>query len=213
MKKIAQLENEADNLLQSLLEISPSHEEGSTSEQKNVIPNQEETYQLPVRVGIKNQSIDEGDTPWIVGRFSPNAPTDKNHPKGHNGVDLKAPKDTPVYPIASGIVLETGNGAISGNYVKVAHENGAVISYYGHLNSVECQKGQQVTKQTVIGKVGNSGNARFAGFHLHYEVKINGSLINPLNIAGKIVGSLSKKANLFIRIEKLANIFDIFQMS
>lgn len=210
MKKIA---DESDSLLESLIGVeqtsstSPASSASSSyisNNTDNNDNNQNETYQLPVRIGINQESLDKGGVPWIVGRFSPGKQTDPNHPHGHYGVDLKAPKGTSVYPIASGIVSDTGNGVVSGNYIKCLHESGKVESFYGHLDSIVCQKGQTVTQNTVIGKVGESGNARGRGAHLHYQVKINGSLINPLGIAGKQVGSLSRSAMLINMIIKLA---------
>lgn len=169
----------------------------------------DEMYRLPVQIGVSGKSLSEGDRPWIVGHFSPNAPTDKNH-KFHNGVDLKAARGTPVYPIASGIVKEVGSGSISGNYVMCLHEDGHVQSFYGHLESIKVNKGQKITQSTVIGTVGDTGNAKGRGPHLHYEVKVNGSLTNPLSLPGKQVGSLSKKALLLSQIYKLARKFELF---
>lgn len=166
-----------------------------------------ETYQLPVQVGRLGQSLDEGDKPWIVGHFLPNQYVNETHKSGHNGLDLKAPKGTPVYAIASGIVKATGVGAISGNYVTLLHEDGHVQSFYGHLDSISTQQGQKVTKSSVIGKVGDSGSAFQRGSHLHFEIKIDGRLIDPMSVANKLVGSLSKKASAIDEIIKMADIF------
>ncbi len=194
--------NIADDLIETFL--------GKSAPEENLEFSVVENYKLPVQVGQKGQALNRGDRPWIVGTFSPGVATDVNHPKGHNGVDLKAVQGTPVYPIASGIVKETGVGNISGNYVACLHENGHVQSFYGHLESIRVNKGQRVTQSTVIGTVGETGNAKGRGAHLHYEVKVNGSLINPLGISGKPVGSLSKKASSITQIYKLADIFELF---
>jgi len=210
--KIAQTDaqtNIADSLIESLLgQKSPA----TQTPTNKLEPHINETYQLPVQVGQSGESLSSGDKPWMVGSFSPGIATDKNHPKGHNGVDLKAAKGTPVYPIASGIVKDTGVGNISGNFVTILHEEGHVQSFYGHLDSIRTTKGQTVNKSTIIGTVGDTGNAKGRGAHLHYEVKVNGSLINPFSIAGKQVGSLAKKALLYFNIQKLADKFEIFCM-
>jgi murein DD-endopeptidase MepM/ murein hydrolase activator NlpD len=200
-------QNEADSLIENLLgeTVAPSNNKDLTIIDSTI----SETYQLPVQVGQTGRSLSQGDIPWIVGNFSPNVATDKNHPKGHNGTDLKATKGTPVYPIASGIVKDVGNGTISGNFVSCLHEDGKVQSFYGHLDSSNVRIGQAISKTTVLGKVGESGNAKGRGAHLHFEVKVNGSLINPLSIPGKLVGSLSKKAELLYNITKLANVFEL----
>lgn len=195
----------ADNLIESLLgEKVPISNAPATNTLESIT---QETYQLPVQVGVTGKSLLEGDRPWIVGTFSPGVQTDKNHPKGHSGVDLKAVKGTPVHPIASGVVKEIGTGNISGNFVMCLHEDGHVQSFYGHLDTIKTTKGQAVNKSSIIGTVGDSGNARNRGAHLHYEVKLNGSLVNPFSIVGKLVGSLTKRSSLMQKIIKLAEIY------
>jgi murein DD-endopeptidase MepM/ murein hydrolase activator NlpD len=80
-----------------------------------------------------------------------------------------------------------------GKNIKIAHEAEQVVSYYAHLNSISVSNGQEVSQSTVIGTVGDSGNAKGRGAHLHYEVKINGNHVDPLSITGKTVGSLAPK--------------------
>lgn len=151
-----------------------------------------EIYSLPVRVGIKNQSIDDGDRPWIVGRFYPGKYLNDTHPQGHEGVDLKAPAGTAIYPIGPGIVLNTMNSGKGGISCRIAHEGGNVISYYAHMKELRVKAQDQVLSNTIIGTVGDTGNAKGRGAHLHYEVKVDGNKIDPLSINGKTVGSLSK---------------------
>lgn len=209
--KTASVDNDesAQDLIQTLFEgqapISES-EPQPTHEQVT-------TYQLPIQVGQAGQSLSKGDKPWIVGNFSPGVATDANHPKGHNGLDLKASRGTPIYPIGPGIVKEVGDGDVSGVFVMCLHENGKVQSFYGHMGSSEVQRGQKVSKNTVLGRVGDTGNAKGRGPHLHYEVKVNGVLINPMSISGKLVGSLSSRAELLSEILKLADKFDLFTHS
>lgn len=215
MKKKSQVSNvdtDAEGLLEALMGgDAPSLP--STKEQNSNSPSSQlgetETYQLPVQVGQTGQPLSRGDKPWLVGLFSPGVATDHNHPQGHNGVDLKASRGTTVYPIASGVVKDVGNATKSGNYVTCLHENGGVQSFYAHMDSVNVHKDQRVDKNTPLGTVGDTGNAKGRGAHLHYEVKINGSLTNPLGISGKPVGSLARKAQLFVEIEKLANKFEL----
>lgn len=194
----------ADSLIESLLGTKVP-----TSATDNIESGVHETYQLPVQVGQAGEPLAQGDKPWIVGTFSPGVATDKNHPKGHNGVDLKAARGTPVHPIASGVVKEVGSGGVSGNFVMCLHEEGQVQSFYGHLDSIKATKGQAVNQSSVIGTVGDTGNAKGRGAHLHYEVKVNGALVNPLSIPGKQVGSLAKKASLLQGIFKLADKFEL----
>ena len=160
----------------------------------NSTPNSEtkEKYVLPVKVGIKNEPIEKGDKPWIVGNFAPGKYLNETHKQGHDGVDLKAPPGTPIYPIGSGIVLDTANSGKGGINCKIAHENGAVISYYAHMKELRVKAQQNVLPTTIIGTVGDTGNAKGRGTHLHYEVKVDGGKVDPLSVVGKDVGSLSK---------------------
>lgn len=213
--------DESSELLQYMLGVStPAAEPQVSSSNEGT----QETYQLPVQVGVQEEpavgkqpnlvNLQEGGRPWIVGYFSPNAPTDKNHTH-HDGVDLKANRGTPIYPIASGVIVrvvpdQTAESMKSGNMVVVSHEDGKVTSSYMHLDAVHVASGQKVEKRTVLGLMGDTGNAKGRGAHLHFEVKVGGSKINPLSIVGKLVGSLSSKAALFTQIEKLAHKFEIF---
>ena len=177
---------EEDELISELLDDDQS-ENNSEKELIN------QKYQLPVRVGQKGKNLDDGDQPWIVGKFSPGQYLNSTHPTGHNGVDLKAPKGTPIYPIAPGKVILIANTPKGGKNLKIEHEKGQVVSYYAHLDSVSVSNGQEVLLTTVIGTVGDTGNAKGRGAHLHYEVKVNGNHIDPLGITGKPVGSLGSK--------------------
>lgn len=191
--------DESNELLESLIGV---HAPSSSFQQSSI----HETYQLPIRVGVAGKSLDEGDRPWVVGNFSPHKATDANHPHGHEGVDLKASKNTPIFPIASGKVIDIGINEKGGNYVKTSHENGKVIVYYAHMEKTNVQKNELVNQSSVLGYVGSSGNAIDRGAHLHFTVKINGSLIDPFSIIGKTVGSLSKKSSIEY-ICKLASLY------
>jgi murein DD-endopeptidase MepM/ murein hydrolase activator NlpD len=154
------------------------------------------TYQLPVRVGQNGQPISDQNKPWIIGTFIPGKFVNERHPQGHNGVDLSAGKGTPIYPIGPGKVIETMVYSKGGNTVKIAHEDGNVVSYYAHMDSVNVRVGQDVDNNTIIGFVGDSGNAKGTHPHLHYEVKVNNNRVDPMSIVGKPVGSFTKKAKI-----------------
>lgn len=91
------------------------------------------------------------------------------------GLDIAAPPGSPVELPASGVV-RVGRDARSGNYVQVDHGNG-VVSTYSHLSRVDVKSGQRVEAGTVLGGVGQTGNA--TGPHLHYRVKVNGKDVDP----------------------------------
>ena len=197
MKKLAQiLESDVDSLINKLLGDVSLPSSGAVSSGK------EESYQLPVKHTKGGKEIDEKNKPWIVGTFIPGQYVNVTHPQGHNGVDLKAPRGTPIYPIASGEVIEAREYGKGGKTLKVSHEDGKVVSYYAHMDEVLVSPGQKVTQGTVIGRMGDTGNAKGRGAHLHYEVKVNNNRVDPQSITGKRVGSLSKKAEFIATITK-----------
>lgn len=93
---------------------------------------------------------------------------------GHNGIDYGAPRGTPVYAAADGIVkvsnYRTGNPWFGGygNYIMIEHGNGTQ-TLYAHLSAVSISAGDTVSKGQTIGKTGNTG--RSTGPHLHFEVR------------------------------------------
>lgn len=96
----------------------------------------------------------------------------------HSGLDIVATLGTPVVAPADGIVVRARREASYGNVVYISHGNG-VTTRYAHLNSILAKRGQQVQRGDVIGKVGNTG--RSLGYHLHYEVLVHGTKVNPMD--------------------------------
>lgn len=97
----------------------------------------------------------------------------------HNGIDLAAPKGTPVYAALNGQVTSTGYSAVYGNYVVIRHHSG-YQTLYGHLNTIQTAAGSWVSVSSQIGTVGNTGMS--TGPHLHFTVYKNGSTINPAGL-------------------------------
>ena len=96
----------------------------------------------------------------------------------HTGLDIAAPKGTPIKVVTSGTVTFAGWNGAYGKCIKVSHGNG-VETWYAHCNSLYVSKGQEVQEGEVIGAVGTTGNS--TGNHLHLEVRINGNPVNPQN--------------------------------
>ncbi|MFA6334958.1 MAG: M23 family metallopeptidase [Bacteroidales bacterium] len=97
----------------------------------------------------------------------------------HTGVDLLAAIGTEVRATADGTVTEvTSSDRGRGNMVVIRHENGYVTKY-AHLSDILVRKSQSVKQNAVIARVGNSGLS-FAP-HLHYEVILNGEVMDPVN--------------------------------
>jgi murein DD-endopeptidase MepM/ murein hydrolase activator NlpD len=94
----------------------------------------------------------------------------------HKGVDIGSPDGTPVHAPAGGRVLKAGPGSGYGREIEIDHGNG-IVTVYGHLSGYNVVAGQNVVKGEVIGYVGHSG--RVTGPHLHYEVQVRGTAVNP----------------------------------
>jgi murein DD-endopeptidase MepM/ murein hydrolase activator NlpD len=96
----------------------------------------------------------------------------------HPGIDLAAPYGTPVYATADGTVLRAGwNNGGYGNLVEIDHGRG-IVTRYGHMSKIVVAEGQHVTRGQQVGFVGSTG--RSTGNHLHYEVRIDNSPVNPI---------------------------------
>lgn len=94
----------------------------------------------------------------------------------HDGIDLAAPKGTPVYATADGVIeIATYNDGY-GNHVQIDHENG-YKTFYGHLDKMNVIKGQKIVRGDTIGFVGSTGIS--TGFHLHYKITYREKPINP----------------------------------
>ena len=95
----------------------------------------------------------------------------------HAGVDISAPSGTPIRAAASGRVVLLGPTGGYGNYVCVGH-GGGISTCYAHLSRFGTSSGASVSQGQVIGAVGCTG--RCFGDHLHFEVRVNGSPVDPL---------------------------------
>ncbi len=100
----------------------------------------------------------------------------------HTGVDFAAPRGTPTWATADGIVEFAGVKGGYGNVVEVRH-SGSISTLYGHLSGFASgvRKGVRVTQGQTLGYVGSTGFA--TGPHLHYEFKIGGQHQDPMRVA------------------------------
>lgn len=94
----------------------------------------------------------------------------------HDGVDINAPKGTPIYASADGEVVFAGVNGGLGKMVQINHKYG-FQTHYGHMNRILVRPGQKVERGEKIGEVGNTGIT--TGTHLHYEVKFKGESLDP----------------------------------
>jgi murein DD-endopeptidase MepM/ murein hydrolase activator NlpD len=97
----------------------------------------------------------------------------------HEGIDIFAPQGTPVRATTEGVVAQVGSSRRGGLVVWVIGPGGQ-RHYYAHLaRFADVHRGQRIKAGTVLGYVGNTGNARGAPPHLHYGIYARGGAINP----------------------------------
>ena len=102
--------------------------------------------------------------------------------KMHEGVDLSAPKGTPVYATGNGVVVRASWQRGYGELIELNHGFG-YKTRYGHLSKMYVSPGDSVTRGQVIGEVGNTGVS--SGAHLHYEVRFRDKTVNPIHYFNK----------------------------
>lgn len=113
----------------------------------------------------------------------------------HSGLDLAAPRGTPVLAPAAGKVVLTGDFFFLGKTVFIEHGQG-LISLYAHLNKIEVKNGESVVRGQQFAEVGSSGRA--SGPHLHWGVYLNRVAVDPLlfidkDIAEKLIAGKTVK--------------------
>ncbi|MDJ0782463.1 MAG: M23 family metallopeptidase [Desulfosarcinaceae bacterium] len=94
----------------------------------------------------------------------------------HKGLDIAAPKGSPIIAPADGVVTFSSRKGLMGNMITLKHGYG-IVTRYGHLAKMLKKKGEKVNRGEVIALVGSTG--RSTGPHLHYEVRLNGVPVNP----------------------------------
>jgi murein DD-endopeptidase MepM/ murein hydrolase activator NlpD len=100
----------------------------------------------------------------------------------HDGIDINATMNTPVYAVAGGTVFKSEWYNGYGNYIEIDHGNG-IHSFYGHLNKLLVYKGHSIKQGQLIGLSGNTGVGTAA--HLHFGVHKNYNSDNPINYLPK----------------------------
>jgi murein DD-endopeptidase MepM/ murein hydrolase activator NlpD len=139
-----------------------------------------------VRSDVEKRSALAAATPsiwpahgWLSSRVGARQDPITGESDYHEGLDISADRGTPVYATADGVVRLAGREGGYGNLVIVEHEYG-LETRYGHLSRFLVREGSSVKRGDIIGLVGSTG--RSTGSHLHYEVRVNGRLLNPLQL-------------------------------
>ncbi len=102
--------------------------------------------------------------------------------RNHQAIDIATKKGTPIYAALGGTVTFAGYDSSYGYHVIIDHGNG-YQTLYGHASSLCVSKGQVVATGDIIALVGSTG--RSTGNHLHFEVRINGTRVNPISYLQK----------------------------
>lgn len=144
------------------------------------------------------QSVIAGSTPAPIAVAEPSVPSAlgyqwpingrvtspfgyRTHPvfgsrKLHSGLDVSAPRGTPIAATSGGTVIYTGYRGGYGNTVIVDH-GGGFTSLYAHMSEIGISNGAAVDRGDILGRVGATGTA--TGNHLHFEIRLNGKAVNP----------------------------------
>ncbi|QJB57944.1 M23 family metallopeptidase [Pseudodesulfovibrio sp. zrk46] len=151
--------------------------------QLNVEARLEEVRQQEIMHTLRNnQNILEA-TPsiwptsgWVTSGFAWRTSPFTGKREFHKGIDISAPRGTPVYAPARGSITFTGRDGAYGLSIRLKH-NASLSTRFAHLHRIAVKNGKKVTRGELIGYVGNTG--RSTGPHLHYEVRLNGVPVNP----------------------------------
>lgn len=150
---------------------------------------QKEWIFIPSKVGIayflRDTYVIEDYGSLGTGRFLwpvPNFYRVSSHfgPRGrkhHDGIDIPAPRGTPIIAVDTGVVIYSDNGIRGyGNMIVVAHGDD-IFTVYAHNRKNKVDKGDRVERGQVIAEIGNTG--RSTGPHLHFEIRVKDHVRNP----------------------------------
>ena len=113
----------------------------------------------------------------ITSPFGPRTHPISGDSRIHTGVDIGASSGTPIKAAGDGVVVMAGSNGGYGNWTLVDHGDGTATGY-AHQSSIGVRIGQHVSTGEVIGQVGSTGAS--TGPHLHWEVRVNGTPVDPM---------------------------------
>ena len=125
--------------------------------------------------------------------------------KMHRGVDFAAPTGTPIYAAGDGIITYRGRKGGYGNYIQIRHASNYHTAY-AHMSGFKSglNQGSRVHQGEIIGYVGSTG--RSTGPHLHYEILVSNTQVNPLTV--KMPSGTKLDARAFARFQSQRNDID-----
>jgi murein DD-endopeptidase MepM/ murein hydrolase activator NlpD len=141
-----------------------------------------------VRRGVEERQALAAATPsawplagWLSSNYGKRTDPITGGQENHAGLDISADRGTPVHATADGVVEWAAYSGNYGNCIEISHGFG-IGTRFGHLSGYAVHIGQRVKRGDVIGYVGATG--RTTGPHLHYEILLNGSPIDPMRFLG-----------------------------
>ena len=108
------------------------------------------------------------------------------HGRMHEGIDIAIAVGDPVYAALRGVVLLASELGVYGNVVVIGHGR-SLATVYAHLGTVEVAPEDSVEPKRRLGTVGSTG--RTFGAHLHFEVRFDGTAVDPLVFLGEATGT------------------------
>jgi len=114
---------------------------------------------------------------WVTSYYGPRISPTSNRLKMHEGIDIGAKPGTPILAPADGVVVYSGTKPGFGMFVQLDHGYG-VETIFAHAKTLTAKKGQIVKRGTEIAAIGSTGYS--TGPHVHYEVRVNGTPVDPL---------------------------------
>jgi len=162
--------NEISNATNSLQVVAKEREESLTELKQELL---DKEARMASRPSIWPTMGD------ITSRFGwRNSPDGNGSSDYHPGIDIANSIGTPIVATADGKVVISGRSSGYGNLIQIDHGNG-ISTLYGHNSQLLVQVGQMVKKGQIISYMGSTGYS--TGSHVHYEVRVNGTAVDPSN--------------------------------
>ena len=180
---IAKLQSNIENYQEEYNQLQD--EEAKLQKEINSMVEELNRQAALLEVGIEGDGVAYGQFIWpsASSRYVTSLFGTRLHPiyhtyRTHSGVDIGASYGTNVLAADGGTVTTATYNSAYGNYVIINHGNGT-STLYGHMSKLLVNAGQSVSQGQVIGLVGSTGLS--TGPHLHFEIYVGGSRVNPLN--------------------------------